>query len=165
MKSLKPIGRALKLGRSRAGRAVLNTSLGRITRVQIKENASKLVLNVHPNEPAEGKVVVEVKVPENVQYQPLLISTLEIEGTRGEAEAIILAVEKKADLLLLDERRGRTVAYQLGIKFIGLLGILIEAKHQQIISAVKPLLDELIAKAGFWVSTHLYNCVLKAAGE
>lgn len=84
---------------------------------------------------------------------------------RGEAEAIILAVEKKADLLLLDERRGRTVAYQLGIKFIGLLGILIEAKHQQIISAVKPLLDELIAKAGFWVSTHLYNCVLKAAGE
>ena len=89
MKSLKPIGRALKLGRSRAGRAVLNTSLGRITRVQIKENASKLVLNVHPNEPAEGKVVVEVKVPERVQYQPLLIFTLEIEGTRGEAEAII----------------------------------------------------------------------------
>lgn len=94
-----------------------------------------------------------------------LVASLLLELDRGEAEAIILAVEKKADLLLLDERRGRTVAYQLGIKFIGLLGILIEAKHQQIISAVKPLLDELIAKAGFWVSTHLYNCVLKAAGE
>jgi len=89
LKFLNPIGRALRLGRSRAGRVVLNAGLGRVTHAQVKENASKLVLSVHPNEPAEGKVMVEVKVPEKVQYQPLLICTLEIEGMRGEAEAII----------------------------------------------------------------------------
>lgn len=96
---------------------------------------------------------------------PILVKVLEAELDTGEAEALALAVTLKADLLLIDERLGRNVAKRLGLKFIGLLGILILAKHQKLIALLKPLLEELITKAGFWVSPQLYATVLEAAGE
>ena len=94
-----------------------------------------------------------------------MVASLQLEVDEGEAEAIVLAVELGADLLLLDERRGRTVASRLGLKFIGLLGTLIQAKHKGLILAIKPILDDLIGKSGFWVSHKLYDRVLQAAGE
>ncbi|WP_306557917.1 DUF3368 domain-containing protein [Nostoc sp. 'Peltigera malacea cyanobiont' DB3992] len=48
----------------------------------------------------------------------------------GEAEAIILSLEMKADLLLMDERRGRIVATSYGINVTGLLGVLLQAKNR-----------------------------------
>jgi uncharacterized protein len=66
--------------------------------------------------------------------------------------------------LLIDERRGRKVASRLGLKFIGLLGMLVEAKRKGFI-VVKPILDDMIAKAGFWVDSQLYARVLQEAGE
>jgi len=45
-----------------------------------------------------------------------------------------------------------------------LLGVLIEAR-QKFIGAVKPILDDLMLKAGFWVSNALYARVLEAVGE
>ena len=83
----------------------------------------------------------------------------------GEAEAIALSLELKAALLLIDERRGRAEADRLGIKITGLLGILIEAKQKDLIVAVKPLMDSLIATAEFRVSPALYNQILDLVGE
>jgi len=95
----------------------------------------------------------------------VLVTTLQAELDDGESEAIALAIQLKADIILLDERRGRQVAHRLGLRFIGLLGILVEAKHKGYIPKVKPLLDDLVAKAGFWIGHKLYISTLRAVGE
>ncbi|MCB9287674.1 MAG: DUF3368 domain-containing protein [Lewinellaceae bacterium] len=93
-----------------------------------------------------------------------LVSKFEQVLDRGEAEAITLAKELKADFLLLDEKKGRNIAEEEGLTVIGLAGILIRAKQLEFIPLVKPLLDELI-KSNFRISASLYKTVLDRAGE
>ncbi len=93
------------------------------------------------------------------------VASLQLQVDQGEAEAIALAVELKADLLLLDERKGRAIASKLGLARIGLLGVLVEARAKGLIPAIKPVVDALIGKAGFWISKELYDRVLQVAGE
>ena len=104
-----------------------------------------------------------------LESQPLtsraVADALQAELDFGEAEAIALALEQQAELLLIDERRGRQVAARMGLTYVGLLGILLEAKRKGFLYEVRPVLDDLIAKAGFWVSSELYTRVLQAASE
>jgi predicted nucleic acid-binding protein len=83
----------------------------------------------------------------------------------GEAAALSLAVEIHADTVLIDERRGYEVAVQLGLRTIGILGILFRARSAGFLPAVKPALDALQRDAGFWLSEPLRKQVLQAAGE
>ena len=50
---------------------------------------------------------------------------------RGEAEAIVLAEESKAEYLLMDEKHGRSVAEARGLTVVGLLGVLLMAKKSR----------------------------------
>lgn len=93
------------------------------------------------------------------------VTSLQLELDDGEAEAIALATELKADLLLLDERRGYQIASRYGLQVKGVLGVLIAAKSRGLIPAVKPVLDDLIGIAGFWVTQPLYKRVLQITGE
>lgn len=99
-----------------------------------------------------------------VQNQELVTKLRSIINV-GEAEAIALAVEVNANLLLIDERLGRQVAADQGLKITGLLGVLLSAKQKGLITTVKPVIDDLITKANFRVSRQLYLEVLKAANE
>ena len=83
----------------------------------------------------------------------------------GEAAALSLAVEIHADAVLIDERRGYEVAVQLGLRTVGILGMLLRAKSAGFLPAVKPVLDALQRDAGFWLSESLRKQVLQAAAE
>ena len=84
---------------------------------------------------------------------------------RGESEAILLTQQLQAELLLIDEQKGRAAAQRLGIRITGLLGILVEAKRKNAIPSVKPLMDQLIHSSAFRVSPKLYDLILAMAQE
>jgi hypothetical protein len=83
----------------------------------------------------------------------------------GESAAIALFLKQKADALLIDESLGRSVAEKLGIRTMGIVRILIEARDRKLISSVKFLLDRLETEANFWISRGLRLQILKLAGE
>jgi uncharacterized protein len=83
----------------------------------------------------------------------------------GELAALSLALEILADAILIDERKGQHAAANFGIKTIGVLGILLQAKGNGLIPAVAPLIDRLHREAGFWISDDLLSRVLKLARE
>jgi len=82
---------------------------------------------------------------------------------RGEAEAITLA--KRLSLpLLIDERWGRTIAGNEGVRTIGTGGVLVRAKEKGSIPKVKPELNAL-RQAGYRLSESLCAEILRLAGE
>jgi predicted nucleic acid-binding protein len=95
----------------------------------------------------------------------LFVDSLKNELDDGEAEAIALALQLKADRLLIDERLGRLVASRYGLNITGILGILRTAKMLGLIPIMKPILDDLVQQAGFWIDRALYEQVLKDVGE
>ena len=82
---------------------------------------------------------------------------------RGEREAICVAVERHLPVLI-DDRDARECAGALGLKVIGIFGLLIKAKRQGLIPAVLPLVDR-IAGLGFRMNDAMRRQVGVLAGE
>jgi predicted nucleic acid-binding protein len=84
---------------------------------------------------------------------------------RGEAEAIALAVDIKADVIIIDEQEGRQFAAQAGLSITGVLGVLLRAKKDGNIPALKPEIEALRRRARFFISPALEAKVLAVASE
>ena len=82
----------------------------------------------------------------------------------GEAETLALADEHDASLVLLDEKRGRQAAEEIGLTVKGTVGILMEAKEKGLIDTIKPLLIAL-QDNGMHLSGSLIDRALRQAGE
>jgi uncharacterized protein len=83
----------------------------------------------------------------------------------GETAAIALALEIRADAVLVDERRGHQVARQFGLTTISLIGIVLRAKAAGLLPRLAPVLDTLRTGAQFWISEQLRAELLRLAGE
>jgi predicted nucleic acid-binding protein len=81
----------------------------------------------------------------------------------GEREAIVLAQEIGAQLLI-DERRGRKNAAEQGLEIFGSLRILAEAKRLGFIGQVKPILEAMLG-SGYWIDEELIPPFLQEIGE
>ncbi len=82
----------------------------------------------------------------------------------GECATIVLAQEIDADQVILDDNAARREAIARRLPVIGTVGVLLVAKIQRIIPAVKPILDNLRAQ-GTRVSQDLYSQVIARADE
>jgi len=83
----------------------------------------------------------------------------------GESAAITLCLHQKADVLLIDEKAGREVATRLGVRTVGIAGVLVAAKNWKLIPSVKDLLERLEREANFWIASDLRLRILQLAGE
>lgn len=76
-----------------------------------------------------------------------LVSLLRRDLGAGEAEAIVLARETDACLLLMDEQMGRAAAKRLGLRVSGLVGVLIEARERGLLVDSEAVVNELHEKS------------------
>ena len=97
-------------------------------------------------------------------HDMLAVQLLQEELDAGECEAIILAKELTADLILIDERSATRRARMLGLPVIGTLGVLLLGKQVGQLVALRPLLERL-RSIEFHMSTDLFEHVLSAADE
>lgn len=80
----------------------------------------------------------------------------------GESEALIMYDEQRADLLLMDEHKGRSIAKKLHVRYIGTVGILMLAYDKNIIQAeeVKNCID-IMLKNGIRLDKKICNIVME----
>lgn len=81
----------------------------------------------------------------------------------GESQAIALAHKLNCPILL-DEKRGRTIAKQKQIEILGTIGLLITAKQQGLIPEIGNLLKK-ISNNGYRISAELIQKALIIVGE
>ncbi|OGH56386.1 MAG: hypothetical protein A3G34_01700 [Candidatus Lindowbacteria bacterium RIFCSPLOWO2_12_FULL_62_27] len=125
--------------------------------VRVPDAVAAELGHLHPSLPAWMKI--EAVADRNS------VDNLKKKLGAGESEAIVLSEEKHADLLLIDDRRGRRIAMERGIHVIGLLAVLLEAKKQTKIISVREILERLEKETTFRISVQLKESTIKKSGE
>ena len=104
---------------------------------------------------------IETVSPTNAPLLRLLQRDLD----DGESAVIALAIERSADLILLDETDARQVAERYGLRKTGVIGVLMRAKREGKIASLQAELDRLRSQGGFWIAERLYQRALRAVRE
>ena len=103
---------------------------------------------------------IDVRTPSSSSLTERLLRILDA----GEAAAIGLCHELRAELLLCDDLEARRVAAAEGIRVVGTLGLLVRGKRAGLLEVVGPILNAMLA-LGLRVSPDLVDATLALAGE
>ena len=109
---------------------------------------------------AAARWVEVVEAPPEARHPTLDLAGLD----PGEHDAILLAVERRVDLLLCDDLRGRKRARQAGLAIAGTLGVIGIAKARGAIPAAAPLIRAVL-EGGLRASPAVVATVLRRVGE
>jgi len=101
---------------------------------------------------------------ETVKQDPL-VRAMQRDLDKGEAEAIALAMQVNARLVLMDERDGRKAARSMKLKVVGVLGILLKSRREGRLMSLEQAMDKLRDKAGFYIREDLYKEIMREANE
>ena len=115
------------------------------------------------NRPGAAEVVAGGWILRRVVTNRTLIAELPSVLHAGEREAIALAQELNAQLLI-DEEQGRTIALSRGLSVIRSLRVLADAKQRGRIAIVRPIVEELRA-GGYWIDEDVIRSFLQEMGE
>ena len=106
-----------------------------------------------------SKQFIIVKAVQNLESASILKRATGLD--QGESEAIVLTDELNADVLLMDEAKGRAVSSQMGLKIMGTIGILMVAYEEKELSSddVKWCI-EVLQNAGRHISQKYYQMLI-----
>jgi len=105
--------------------------------------------------------IVDVLEVKQTQLRDVLLLDLD----SGEAEALTLAIEHRAALIILDEVNGRSIAEAQQLLYTGSIGCLVEAKRRGLLVAIRPHINAMRQQAGFWLRESVYERILRDTKE
>jgi uncharacterized protein len=132
------------IGLARIGLLKLLPQLAR--RVVVPQAVLAEVTSARADAPGAAEVAAQPWL-EVQSVDPVVLAPLLILVGRGEAEAISLAQREPDGVLLMDDLRARKLAHRLGLRRMGTVALLAEAKREGLIPQLKPALDGLAPSA------------------
>lgn len=117
---------------------------------------------VRPDRPEGTSILAAVKAG-SLKVRPDTPTDRDWDLDPGEAGAIAAALALQARVLM-DDRAGRKVANDLGLRIVGTLGVLVRAKQLGRLALIRPLVEQLVA-SGYFLSMSVVAEALAAAGE
>ena len=149
------------IGLARIGQLSLLPKLAR--RIVLPRAVFAEVTAARGDAPGAAEVAAQTWI-EIMEADPAVVASLRILVGRGEAEAIALAQRETGAVLLMDDLRARKLADRLGLRRMGTVALLGQAKREGLIPALKPALEALVAN-NIFISQRLMDAALREVGE
>lgn len=122
-------------------------------------------VRVRPTEETTAiESLVENQAIQIQRVSPQVLESVPADLGAGEREAIALAIETDANMIVLDDREGRRVARERELSVTGTIGVLVEARARDMVASVRKEMDRLI-EAGMWIDEAFYHRILQEFDE
>jgi uncharacterized protein len=149
------------IGLARIGQLGLLPKLAR--RIVVPRAVWAEVTGARTDAPGASEVAAQSWI-EVLEVDRQWVAPLHILVGQGEAEAIALAQREPSSILLLDDLRARKLAERLGLRRMGTVALLGQAKRAAMIPEIRPLLEALVAN-GIYIRQELIAAALREVGE